>query len=99
MIRFVCNNKKGDFNLNDSSSFLGVTNDLIEVTLDMFADAKSISVIERTEELYKIQYVATVSIDNLIQLNSYNEFHNLYKTIKDFKNTCLNIDINSLISC
>lgn len=99
MIRFVCNNKKGDFNLNDSSSFLGVTNDLIEVTLDMFADAKSISIIERTDESYKIQYLSTVSIDNLIQINSYNEFHNLYKTIKDFKNTCLNIDLNSLISC
>jgi len=99
MIRFVCNNKGGIFNLDDSSSFLAVTNDLIESTLDLFCDSGLIKISERDEIFYKIEsYDASASCD-FGGIDSYSEFNSLYNGIYEFKNSCQNIDVNTLISC
>jgi len=99
MIRFVCNNKDGIFNLEDSSSFLGVTNDLIELTLDLLYDSGMIKIDERLETYYKIQFCSGSGCSNFSKLDSYSDFYSLYKNIQEFKVSCQNVDLNSLILC
>ena len=99
MIRFVCNNKKGVFEFNSSATFLGVTEELIQLSLELLAESGLVSIIERDENYYILHLLEHGDIINIETLTSYTEFHLEYTTIKSFKQSYQNIDLNSINVC
>ncbi|MGN1154353.1 MAG: DHHA1 domain-containing protein, partial [Candidatus Gastranaerophilaceae bacterium] len=99
MIRFVCNNKKGVFEFNSSATFLGVTEELIQLSLELLAESGLVSIIERDENYYILHLLEHGDIINIETLTSYTEFNLEYTTIKSFKQSYQNIDLNSINVC
>lgn len=99
MIKFVCNNKKGMFYLENSSMFLGVTTKLIECVLNLFDEAKIIKINQREEEYYFIDLLEHADITGLASLDSYMDFNMEFSDIKGFKESFQGIDLNELNIC
>ena len=96
MIKFVCNNKNGKFDLVNSSIFLGVTIHLIECALNLFDEANMISIKHKEDEYYLIELLEHVDISGLERLNSYIDFELEYSTVNGFKASFQNLDLSSL---
>ena len=99
MIKFVSNNKNGEFNLINSSVFLGVTITLIELTLSMFEEGKIIKISDKKDTSYTIQLLEHVDISSISKLDSYIEFTLEFSTINGFKNMFQKMDLNNLNIC
>ncbi len=99
MIKFVSNNKNGEFNLLNSSLFLGVTTSLIKLTLIMFEEGKIIKIIDKTEDNYIIQLLEHVDISSIPKLDGYIEFSLEFNTIKGFKDMFQKVDLSELSLC
>ena len=96
MIKFVSNNKNGEFNLLNSSVFLGVTISLIELTLNMFDEGEIIKILDKTDDCYIIQLLEHVDISTISKLDSYIEFNLEFNTIKGFKDMFQKLDLTEL---
>ena len=71
MIKYVCNSKDGKFDLNSSACFLGITNNLVEIILEMFEDMGGINIKERDEDYFILEYIKHIDIDKLKQSDNY----------------------------
>lgn len=96
MIKYVCNTRDGKFDLNSSSCFLGITNNMIETLLELFEDGHSIKIIERTENYFVIQYIKQVSTESLKEFENYNVFIEQLTNTINIRKHYLNCDINEL---
>lgn len=77
MIKYVCKSKEGRFDLNSSACFLGLTNNMIEVLLEIFEDAGAINITDRTENYFVISFIKQVLQDDLKQSENYEIFTNM----------------------
>ena len=96
MVKFVCNNKQGAFDFNNSSVFLGVTRELIEYTLELFEEAGIIQITEKQEACYilgSFNHVSNVKFENL---SSYIVFSQEYSDIAAFKDSCRSVDVDKI---
>ena len=88
MIRYVCHSKDGKFDLNTSACFLGLTNGMIELLLEMFEDCGGINIVERNEDYFVLSYVKPVDIETLKHSENYGEFTSMlsevFKTRKEY---------------
>ena len=96
MVKFVCNNKQGVFDFNNSSVFLGVTRELIEYTLELFEEAGIIQITERQEACYILSNFNHVSNVKFEDLSSYALFCQEYSDIAGFKESCQSVDIDKI---
>ena len=99
MAKFVCNNKQGVFNLLDSSVFLGVTKDLIELSLIVLKEAGVIQILEQQETCYKIANFSHVNGVNFKNLPIYSDFEAEYLAIEGFKTSLKTVDLDSISVC
>ena len=99
MAKFVCNNKQGVFNLLDSSVFLGVTKDLIELSLIVLKEAGVIQILEQQETCYKIANFSHVNGINFKKLPIYSDFEAEYFAIEGFKTSLKTVDLDSISVC
>ena len=93
MIRYTCNNLDGNFNLLRAAAALGVTNVIVETLLEMFEDASMIKITERGEDIFKISFEKSVELSKALQTVKYEEFSELMKTVNDYKNKFMTIEI------
>lgn len=93
MIRYTCNNLDGKFVLSRGASALGVTEEVIETLLEVFADSQMIKIISREENEYQIVFSNGVEISKALHSPKYAEFIELMNTINDYKNKFMTIDI------
>jgi len=96
MVKFVCNNKQGKFDLNNSSTFLGTTVELVELSLKLFNDAGLINILEMQETYYIIEYLEHGNITSLQEQNTYIEFNLEFLSIKGFKDSYQTINLEEL---
>ena len=93
MIRYSCNNLDGQFNLTRGASALGVTEEVIEILLEIFKDSEMINIKSRGSEIYSIEFLAGIEIKKALHTPKYAEFIELMNTINDYKNKFMTIDI------
>ena len=89
MIKYACNSKKGSFNLSRCASFLGVTNSLVEIMLDIYEDCEGIKILERGEEDFIISYIKPLSDNQLKTNENYPEYENILNEIFDLRRSYL----------
>ena len=93
MIRYSCNNLEGNFSLVRGASALGVTEEVIEILLEIFADCGMIKIKERAESSYKISFVTGIELSKTLHTIKYAEFVELMNTINDYKNKFMKIEL------
>ena len=85
MIKFVCNNQNGVFDLEKGASFLGLTTECVEILLQIFNECKNISIIEQNEKIYKIKYLENIEISKVLHCTLYHDFKEILEEISNFK--------------
>ena len=93
MIRYSCNNLEGKFNLLRGASALGVTEEVIEVLLEIFNESGMIKISSRSEDSYVIEFLSGIESSKLLTTAKYAEFIELMNTINDYKNKFMTMDI------
>lgn len=91
MIRYSCNNHDGEFVLNRSAAALGITEEISELLLEIFADAGMIAIKSREENLYKIEFINNPDFSKVTESIKYEEFIELMNTVNEYKNSFMNI--------
>lgn len=93
MIKYCCNNQKGIFVITRAAAALGITDDVTELLLDMFAESGIIKISSREEDLYKIEAISGNGIHNITETSKYEEFTELMNIINEYKNNFMKIEI------
>ena len=93
MIRYSCNNLDGNFVLLRGASALGVTEEVVEILLEIFLEAGMINIIERNDENYRISFLSEINISKILNTTKYPEFVELLNTINDYKNKFMSIEL------
>ena len=96
MVRFVCNNKNGIFDLNGSSTFLGVTTVLVSLGLELLDEAGLIRIAAKNNDDYELNLLEHVDIHSFNTLNTYIEFSMEFSNIKRFKESFQTVDLNTI---
>ena len=93
MIKYCCNNLDGKFVLSRGASALGVTEEVIEILLEVFQDCGMIKIFSREDEAYKIEFTAGIEFSKALHSAKYAEFVELMNTINDYKNKFMTVDL------
>lgn len=83
MIKYVSNSKDGKFDLNSSACFLGITNNMIEVLLELYEDCGGINISDREQDYFIIKYLKPLSVEELKTSENYTIFNNMLNEIFD----------------
>ena len=93
MIRYSCNNLEGKFILTRGASALGISEEVVEILLEIFQDAGMINIKTREQDFYHIYLKSEISLADTLHVQKYSEFVELMNTINDYKNKFMSIDI------
>lgn len=91
MIKFVCNNKDGIFDISGASSFLAVNNIAITTILDIFNEKDVIKIVESGENQCKIKLGSKIDLHDCVTediktiLNDIYEFKHKLATEQDLE--------------
>ena len=96
MLRYTCNTLDGDFNIERAASALGVTNDIVEVLLEMFEDAGMIKILQRYDECFKIGFISSVELSKTLHTIKYAEFIELMNTVNDYKHKFMTMNLEKM---
>lgn len=93
MIKYCCNNLNGNFSLVRAASALGITEEIVETLLEIFADCGMIKITSREDEKYTIEFIIGIELSKVLHSVKYAEFVELMNTINDYKNRFMTIEI------
>ena len=95
MLKYTCNNLGGKFIFLRAAAALGVTEEVIETLLEVFADCGMIKISSRAEDFCEIEFTSGVEISKALHSPKYAEFIELMNTINDYKNKfmCVSVDL------
>ena len=93
MIRYCCNNQNGIFSLERAAAALGITEETVEILLEMFSEAGMIRIKNRDELSYEIELLEAADLIHVINTYKHEEFAELMNTINDYKNGFMKKDI------
>ena len=93
MIKYCTNNLDGKFVLSRAASAIGVTEEVIEILLEVFKDCGMINISARAEDFYQIEFTAGIELSKALHSSKYAEFAELMNTINDYKNKFMTIDL------
>ena len=93
MLRYTCNNLEGKFVLVRAASALGVTEEVVETLLEVFADCGMIKISSREDDMFVIEFSSGVEISKALHSPKYAEFVELMNTINDYKNKFMTVEI------
>ena len=96
MIKYACNSKDGKFDLNSSACFLGITNNMVEVLLEMFEDCGGVNITERTENYFILSYIKPVDLNDLKQSENYEVFESMLSEIFNTRKEYLTEDLANI---
>lgn len=93
MLRYTCNNLEGKFVLIRAAVALGVTEEVVEMLLEIFADCGMVKIISRENDFCNIEFASGIEISKALHSPKYAEFIELMNTINDYKNKFMTIEI------
>lgn len=91
MIRYCTNNQGGNFVLGRASAALGITDDITELLLELFADIGMIAIKAKEEDFYSIKLIKNADISQITENIKYEEYVELMNSINDYKNSFMKI--------
>lgn len=94
MVKYICNNRNGEFGLAKSASFLGLTIDCVKCLLSILEQCKMIKIVEKNIDNYKIEFVGNVELSHIKGCIQYKEFKDLLSEIEDCKCAFLTKEID-----
>ena len=89
MIKYATNHLDGNIELVRFSRALGVSENFIQIVLEILEDIGSIEIID----INKIKYLKPFSYDNFKQSSMFEVLNDEFENIIEFKKTLLNCDI------
>ena len=95
MIRYACNNLCGHFILVRAAAALGITEEITELLLDIFADAGMIKILAEEKDSYNIAFLDGIELSKAAKTPKYTEFTELMRSINEYKNNFMKIDLQS----
>ncbi len=93
MIRYSFNNQKGRFDIKRASAALGVTDEVSELLLDIFAEVGMIKIQSNDENIYEIDLAGNVDLSKICGTVKYEEFVELMNSINEYKNSFMKIEL------
>lgn len=87
MIRYCANNQGGKFILLRAAAALGITEETVEVMLEMFAQAGMIAIKSREIDSFKIEMLDSIDLQHIFNTPKHEEFVELMNTINEYKNS------------
>ena len=93
MIRYSCNNLNGQFILVRAASALGITEEIVELLLEMFEECGMIKIISREENSYNITLLKSIELSELKNSQKYKDFVELITEINEYKNNFMKIEL------
>ena len=93
MIRYCCNNQNGCFAISRAAAALGITDETVELLLEIYADAGMIRIKSKDEDKYQIEFINNIDIKKVTGGIKYEEYAELMNTINDYKNSFMSIEL------
>ncbi len=97
MLKYAANTNNGEFNIKRASSYLALTNNIVEDSLNIFEKAKIIKIKNKSSEVYNIEFLGR-EISNVLHVEEYSLLLNDVKMIKDFKDSFSDADLSNFIN-
>jgi len=95
MIKYAANNLDGKIELERASARLGITNDAVESMLSLFEECNCIKITDSNEDFYQIQFLNVTEVSKLMQNPRFAEFAEIMNTIKDYKNSFMQKELQN----
>ncbi len=90
MLKYVDSNKNGNVNLCDISDFLSVSDEVIELCLDLFESLGMIEILSKNLMNYKIKFLCAVEFSKIKECDMYEELQVELQKIVDYRqNLCV----------
>ena len=96
MVKYVCNSKGGKFDLNGCACFLGITNYMVELLLQVFEDNGSITIKDRDEEYFMIE-AKNINTENCSDSESYQDFSDSLADVVEVQQEFMNGELERII--
>ena len=93
MIRYACNNLNGHFIFERAAAALGITEEIAELLLDIFAECGMIKILDLDNEACNIVFKEGIELSKAAQTSKYQEFTELMDSVNDYKNSFMKIDL------
>ncbi len=98
MVNYVCKSKEGKFDINNCACFLGITNSMVELLLEIFEDNKTIIIKEREDDFFIIEKGKNSITDTCLNNESYQEFTDLLTEITTTQQEFMNLELETITS-
>lgn len=96
MLKFAHNNRDGFFNLEKSAAFLAQSKSAIISLLEAFGEVDMIKITNRSENDYKIEFLANIEISKTLHSINYKEFLASVAEAEQYKISLLEEELNNL---
>ncbi len=93
MIRYTCNNLNGELNIERAASALSITNDLVDILLDMFQDVSMIKIKSHSNNIYTIQFIAAAELSQIVSIPKYAEYSEALQLIYEYKEHYMSLEL------
>ena len=84
LVKYVINNKNGDFNIKGCAAFLSISEEIVRTTLELFAETDAISV-DRIEEDICTVTAQNLNCDNFTNSTKYKELTTQVSKMENFR--------------
>ncbi len=96
MVKYVCNSRGGKFDLNGCACFLGITNYMVELLLQVFEDNGSIVIKDRDEEFFIIE-AKNITTERCENSDSYQDFTDMLAEVVELQQEFMNGELEKII--
>ena len=93
MIRYSCNNQDGKFDIERASAVLGITEEVSELLLEIFADSEIIKIKDSNDNIYRIDIYEGINLSKICKNSKYEEFIGLMNSIHEYKNNFMQMEL------
>lgn len=98
MLKYVDTNKNGDVNLCDISDFLSVSDEVIELCLDLFESLGMIEILDKNSMNYKIKFLCAVEFSKIKECDMYEELQVELQKIVDYRQSLCDRALEEIIT-
>lgn len=85
MLKFAYNNRNGEIKISELACFLGISEELPNLCIDMFESLKMIEILDREDDYVKLNFLNAVEFNKLKESELYEEFCLETEKIFDFR--------------
>ncbi len=96
MVKYAYNNRDGNIRISEMACFLGISDELPNLCLDIFENLNMIQVLNREDDRIKIEFLNPIEFNKIKESNLYDEFCSEVEKVYDFREELLNLPANEI---